>query len=233
MDEEAADELGGLKKLKAADICSTCALRPPAQLRIPPVDALEHVSHLRRRDRYRAVRCRRPDKLAAVQTLGIERHAQPIMPKDLHQIAAAAPEDVEIATMRIALQALLHCESQASHAATHIGVASGDPDPDAARDRDHQRRSSSRTRCSASVSTSRSTRTRQPPSSISMIPALARSTGGEDGCGAHVDAEAGAEVISAGTSAGAAFSASRRHVNNWLVDNPLRRAVTDTNRGPL
>lgn len=73
-----------------------------------------------------------------------------------------------------------------------------------------------------------------------MIPALARCAGGEDGtCGAHVDAEAGVEVISTGTSAGAASSASRpsrasrRHVNNWLVDNPLRRAVTDTNRGPL
>jgi hypothetical protein len=26
--------------------------------------------------------------------------------------------------------------------------------------------------------------------------------------------------------------ANRRHVNNWLADNPLRRAVTDTNRGP-
>ena len=57
--------------------------------------------------------------------------------------------------------------------ATQIGVASGDPDPNAARNRDHRRRSSSRTRCSAATSTSRSTRTRQPPSSISMIPARA------------------------------------------------------------
>lgn len=137
--------------------------------------------------------------------------------------------------MRIALQALLHCESLASHAATHIGVASGDPDPDAARNRNDRRRSS-RTRCSASVSTSRSARTRQPPSSISMIPALVRCAGDEDGCGAHVDAEAAVEVISTGTSAGAVSSSSRpsragrRHVNNWLVDNPLRRTITDTNQ---
>ena len=26
--------------------------------------------------------------------------------------------------------------------------------------------------------------------------------------------------------------ANRRRVNNWLVDSPLRRAVTDTRRGP-
>lgn len=46
------------------------------------------------------------------------------------------------------LHALLNRESQA-HAATHVGVASGDRDPHAARDLDHRRRKSSRTRCSA------------------------------------------------------------------------------------
>ena len=72
-----------------------------------------------------------------------------------------------------------------------------------------------------------------------MIPALVLCAGGEDGgCGAHVDAEASVDVISTGTSAGTASPlsrpsrANRRHVNNWLADNPLRRAVTDTNRGP-
>src|SRR5689334_5614508 len=106
------------------------------------------------------------------------------MPEDLDQIAAAAPEDVEIASMRIALQALLDRKRQALHAAAHVGVASGDPNPDAARNRDHRPLRSSRTRCSASTSTSRSTRTRQPPSSISMIPAFARGAGGENAdCG--------------------------------------------------
>lgn len=200
---------------------SARTLRPPAQLWIPPVDPLQHIGHLRRRDRYRAVRRRRPDELAAVQTLGIERHAQPIMPKNLDQIAAATPEDVEIASMRIALQALLHCKSQASHAATHIGLASGDPDPDAARNWDH-RRKSSRTCCSASTSTSRSTRTRQPPpSSISMIPALTRGADGED-AGWSALLEIGAGVISTGTRAGVAsppsrpWRACRRQVNSRL-----------------
>jgi hypothetical protein len=38
------------------------------------------------------------------------------MPQNLDQIAAAAPEDVKIASVRIALQALLNCKSQALHA---------------------------------------------------------------------------------------------------------------------
>src|SRR5262249_9039084 len=154
-----------------------------------PVDALEHVGHLRRRDRYRAVRRRGPDELPTIKALGVERHAQPIVPENLDQIAAAAPEDVKIASVRITLQTLLDRKRQALHAAAHVRVASGDPDPHAAPDRDHRRFKSSRTRCSAAGSTSRSTRTRQsPPSSISIIPALAGCAAGEDaGCGALID----------------------------------------------
>src|SRR3984885_2613358 len=142
--------------------------------------------------------------------------------------------------MRIALQALLDRQGQTLHAAAHVGVAGGDPDPDAARDRDHCRLRSSSTRCSALASTSRSTRTRQPPlSSISIIPAPGCCAGGEDGgCGAYLGARADVKAISTGTSAGSesplsrSSRANRRHVNNWLADNPLPRAVTDTNRGP-
>lgn len=58
------------------------------------------------------------------------------------------------------------------------------------------------------------------------------------GCGVHVEAGAGVKAMSTGTSAGTpsplsrSSRANRRDVNNWLADNPLRRAVTDTNRGP-
>ncbi len=38
----------------------------------------------------------RPDEPAPLQPLGIQRHAEPVVPKDLHQIAAAAPEHVEV-----------------------------------------------------------------------------------------------------------------------------------------
>src|SRR6202022_3502630 len=125
------------------------------------------------------------------------------MPKNLDQIAAATAEDIEIAGMRIALQALLNRQRQTLHAAAHVGVAGGDPDPDAARDRDHRRLRSSSTRCSASASPSRSTRTRQPPlSSISIIPTLARCAGGDDGgCGMHVVSRLEVDLPFTGTSA--------------------------------
>src|SRR5215471_16132652 len=65
----------GLLKMAPTEIsASPRALRPPSQLWIPPVDPFQHIGHLRRRDRHRAVRHRGPDELAAIQALGIERH---------------------------------------------------------------------------------------------------------------------------------------------------------------
>src|SRR2546421_1663199 len=93
------------------------------------------------------------------------------MPKNLDEIAQAPAEDIEIARMEFALQALLDRQSQALHAAAHVRVPSGDPDPDAARYRDHRRLRTSRTRPNASASTFSSTLTRLPsPSSISIRP---------------------------------------------------------------
>lgn len=43
------------------------------------------------------------------------------MPQDFDQITAAPAEDVEIAPMRITLEVLLDLQSQALHAATHVG----------------------------------------------------------------------------------------------------------------
>lgn len=43
--------------------------------------------------------------------------------------------------------------------------------------------------CLSNNAAERGLRTRQPPTSISMSPMPVRSAGGEDGCGAHVDAE--------------------------------------------
>jgi len=70
---------------------------------------------------------------------------------------------------------------------------------------------------------SRSTRTRQSPNSISMIPILA--TGKGRGCGPQIDAGVVEDEISTGTRAGTvspkpSWCACRRHVNNWLADNP-------------
>src|SRR5579863_7339859 len=93
------------------------------------------------------------------------------MPKNLGEVAPTPAEYVEIASMGIALQALLNRQSQALHAAAHVRVPSGDPNPDAARYRDHRRLKTSRTRPNASASTFSSTLTRLPsPNSISIRP---------------------------------------------------------------
>ena len=80
--------------------------------RIAPIDALEHVSELRHRDRNDAVRDRRPNEPAAFQPLGVERHAQPIVPQNLDQLAAFAAEHVEIAAVRVALEGFLHQQAR-------------------------------------------------------------------------------------------------------------------------
>src|SRR5277367_3061356 len=93
------------------------------------------------------------------------------MPKNLGEIASTPAEDIEIAGMGIALEALLNRQSQALHAAAHVRVPRGNPDPDAARYRDHRRLRTSRTRPNASASTFSSTLTRLPsPRSISIRP---------------------------------------------------------------
>src|SRR5271169_494035 len=81
---------------------SPSAFGPPPQLRIPPVDPFQHVSHLRRRDRHDAPLRRRPDELSPVEPLGVERQPDAVVPEDLHQIAPPPAEEVEIAAVRIA-----------------------------------------------------------------------------------------------------------------------------------
>jgi hypothetical protein len=61
------------------------------------------------------------------------------MPEDLHQIAAAAAKNIEIAAMRIALEPFLYLQSQPLHAATHVRMARRDPDPTAGRNGNQDR----------------------------------------------------------------------------------------------
>jgi len=61
------------------------------------------------------------------------------MPENLRQIAAAPPENVQVASVWITLKPLLNLKREALHAAPHVGVACRDPDPDAAWDRNHRR----------------------------------------------------------------------------------------------
>jgi hypothetical protein len=93
------------------------ALGPPCQLWISPINSLEHISHLRRRDRQNAIGRRRPDELSSVQSFGVKRQPDAIMPKDFRQIATAPPENVEIAGVGIAFQSLLNLKRETLHAA--------------------------------------------------------------------------------------------------------------------
>src|SRR5881398_214346 len=54
--------------------------------RVPPIDSVQHVCELRRRDSNHAIGQRWPDEAALLQPLGVERHAEPVMPKNLNQV---------------------------------------------------------------------------------------------------------------------------------------------------
>nr|CAJ30156.1 hypothetical protein mgI544 [Magnetospirillum gryphiswaldense MSR-1] len=172
-------------------------MRTERLARVPPVDPVQHIGELRGRNRHHAVGRRRPDEAPFLQALGVERHAQPVMPDDLDHVAPAPPEDEKITSMGIALQRLLHLQRQAVHAAPHVGAAHCQPDADIARNRDHRRSSTSRTRRKAPASTSLSTRTNRPsPSSISIKP--------RRGAGSGVTGATAADgVTSTGSSTGA------------------------------
>ncbi len=147
----------------------SCRLRSPCPPRIAPVDPVQHVAELCCRDGDDTVSWRRPDELAVIQTLGIERQADPIMPDDLHQITATPPEDVEVADMGIAAKGLLHLQRQPRHAAPHVRIPSRQPDAGLARQTNH--RSAPSTRRSASGSIPDSTYKRMPlGSAISIWP---------------------------------------------------------------
>src|ERR1700716_2803959 len=90
---------------------------PPCPLRMSPVNALQHIGELRRRDDNNAIGRQGPDELATLQPFGIERHAQSVMPKHLHEVAPTPTEHKEIAGMWIALQRLLHLQGEATNAA--------------------------------------------------------------------------------------------------------------------
>ena len=56
---------------------------------------VKHIGQLRRGDRDRAVGRRRPDETAALQPLGVQRHADPVVPENLDQMTAFAAKDVQ------------------------------------------------------------------------------------------------------------------------------------------
>ena len=59
-------------------------LRTPGPNRVPPVNPVEHIGQLRGADRDDAIGRLRPEESAVLQSLGVERHADAVMPDDFN-----------------------------------------------------------------------------------------------------------------------------------------------------
>jgi len=138
------------------------------------------------------------------------------MPQNLDQPTAAATEDKQMATVRIALERLLHQQRQAIKTLTHVGMTARQPNSRASRDRDHRRRllfaSAFISADTVDASTAPVIRIRPPlANSISITPAL---SGGGRGT------VPGSGAIATGFNAAGICAHSHscwRQRNNWLV----------------
>lgn len=71
-------------------------------------------------------------------SLGVERHANTVVPDNLELIAAFAPKHEEVSGMGIAAEGLLDAQREAVHAATNVGMARSQPNADMMINRDHR-----------------------------------------------------------------------------------------------
>ena len=160
---------------------SARAARSPGHSRMAPVDPVQHVGKLRRRDCDRpppAPTARRSARAPAAwrRATSPRRRGQRIFKRSPRR----PRKTKEIARVRVPAQGLLDLQGQRVHAATHVRHARGQPHPHIATDRDHRAASAMRTRESAEASTPASTTTRAPqPSSIVIRPAPIGGDGAE------------------------------------------------------
>src|ERR1700760_3317694 len=123
--------------------------------RVPPIDSIDNVGELESRDADNAGGRRWPDEAALLQPLGVERHADAVMPQNLDQVAPHAPEHVEITSMGVAPESFLDLQSQSIHAAPHVGSPDRQPHPYTRRHRNHRRSRASTSVSGASAAHSR------------------------------------------------------------------------------
>ena len=169
---------------------------------------------MRNADRDNAVRQRWPQETSTLQSLRKQAGALAVMPNDLDQVAAAAPKNVEIANVRITLQALLNQTRKARESAAHVGMTGRKPHSHITRYGNHRRSSTSRTRSSASGSTCASTRMRRRlPRSISISPFRAAGN-----CRIRLSSSDGDFEFSSPVSTAAAIRTGAKH-------GPTRSAV--------
>src|SRR5436190_19098032 len=113
-------------------------------LRVTPIDPGQQIAQLRRRDRYRFTGNRWPDEPSSLESFCKQACSLAIVPNDLQEIAAFAPEAEKTAAHGVALEHFLHAQSQARKATPHISMARCQPHSHARRDRDHRSVSSPR-----------------------------------------------------------------------------------------
>src|SRR6516162_2535296 len=130
------DEGITIARSRAREICRSSTipklsarhLRPPGSLRMSPVDPFQHIAQLRGGNCNDTVRRRWPDEPTVLQSLGVERHPQTVMPKNFQQVTAFSPENVEVTGMWIAEQRLLNLQRETVHATAHVSRTSRQPD---------------------------------------------------------------------------------------------------------
>jgi len=86
----------------AAVATLTRKLRPPGALRRTPIDPLQEIAELRRRDRHGAVNRCRPDEAPTLEPLAEQAHAPPSCQRNFHQMLTLATEGEKLAAIGIA-----------------------------------------------------------------------------------------------------------------------------------
>ena len=214
---------------------SSSNFRPVSLLWRPPINAFEHIPKLRWRYCNRATGRDRPDKSPALQPLREQTRALPIVPDDLHQIAALAAKDKKMSGVRIGFERFLHYQRQSWKAAPHVGVARCQPHANTGWDWDHGLAFSTvRMRAKTPASISGETRSVSPPSSTTSIRPAGGSARNAPGDGfervSFAAARACVVVNATGTNAGEggrAVAASLRQRYSKLWATPLLRATAE------
>lgn len=97
--------------------------------RIAPINPFQKIPELCRGNRNCSTALAdRPDELAPLQPLQSERHANPIVPQKLDEVALAAPKAEYLSAVRIAAKPLPNRSCQAVHPAAHVRHTTRYPD---------------------------------------------------------------------------------------------------------
>ena len=116
----------------------SCRKRTPCPLRHPPVNAFQQHRQLCRCGAHLAFSRRRPDKAAALQTLGEQAGPLAVPPDHLDEITPGTTEDEEMPAERVLRQNLLGQSRQRVETLAHVGLAGSKPHLRMGRHRDHR-----------------------------------------------------------------------------------------------